>query len=493
MAGRFATWASLSVALSLGLGGCSDTGTNAVAPPRATDRIDPPVQTSTLSVRVDAPLSILSRVLEREVPRTLWTINRHERRCVGAQRTRILGQRIRLTPDLGCDIRGTVTRQSLRISGAGDEIIVDMPIAARISANRVGGTSLHESATGAARVQARIRLSLGADWRPVARVRLRYGWTRAPGIDFLGNRITFTDEADAALRPVVRQLEREIAAELGRLNLRGEAERAWRGSFAVVPLNSDRPPVWLRIVPRSLSVGGYRVTGNRLSLDLGMAAVTQTFVGAAPVVDAPSALPALSPPVEGESGIRLFVPVIADYDQLEPVLARALQRRARRPFHVDRYGDVFARFDNITVYGTTGGRIAVGMAVVANRPGYPPTRAQVWATARPANDPGSVVVRFDGLDVTGTADTVRGNLALMLARSDWIRPVLAEALTQNFGRDLVSLRADIDRAIARNRFGDAEVTAQLTRIETGVLRASGQGLYLPVWAQGQASVAVRPR
>src|SRR3546814_10671282 len=83
---------------------------------------------------------------------------------------------------------------------------------------------------------ARIRVELGPDWRLRGKARIAYGWTRAPGIDFLGRRIIFTDEADAKLKPVVRDVEREVNREIAKIRSEehtSELQSLMRISYAV--------------------------------------------------------------------------------------------------------------------------------------------------------------------------------------------------------------------------------------------------------------------
>jgi hypothetical protein len=58
------------------------------------------------------------------------------------------------------------------LRGEGREIIATLPIQARISARDVGGLLKGETATGAARVQARITIDLDRDWQPRGTVKL---------------------------------------------------------------------------------------------------------------------------------------------------------------------------------------------------------------------------------------------------------------------------------------------------------------------------------
>src|SRR5690606_11795500 len=147
-----------------------------------------------------------------------------------------------------------------------------------ISARNVGGVLKGETATGAAMAHARVRLNLREDWTPAATVRLAYDWTTPPGIDFLGQRISFTDQADARLSPIIRDLERTLPGEIARLNVRAKVGGAWRQSFTSLELNAEDPSVWMRVTPQRLSYGGYSLSGGKLRLRLGMEASTETFV-----------------------------------------------------------------------------------------------------------------------------------------------------------------------------------------------------------------------
>lgn len=481
--------------LLLTAGACQRGGIDgeSSAPPRSEEQAPTPQVRSLIAVPISADGRSLQTALERAIPRTLWTINKSEPRCVAPQRVNVFGRRLAITPAIRCTIIGQVTRGPLRIRGEGEEIIVDVPLQARISARDVGGVLRGETATGSALARARVRVELRPDWTTRGTARIEYDWTSPPGIDFLGQRITFTEQADARLAPVVRDVEREVAGEIARLNIREQASAVWRQSFTTLELNRENPPVWMRLTPQRILYGGYAMDGQRIRLNLALEAITETFVANRPADAEPTALPPLVREAP-RPHLDVFVPVIADYAQLEPVILRALQRRSARPIDIPGIGAVRARFDQVTAYGAPGGRIAVGITLAANPVELTQdvTRGRIWMTAVPVNQPGSAEVRFTELSVTGDTDGMGGDLLLRLGNSPGFSALIADALTQNFSRDLNELQGKIRRAIDQRREGDFVIRARADRFETGRIRAYGNGLYLPVRMVGAASVDYRP-
>lgn len=484
--------ATATLLSSVALTGC-DRQTEVEAPPRATDKAPSATQKSLIAVPINASTASLKQALERAVPKTLWSINQRERACVQPQRVKVFGKKVKVTPPIACTIVGQVTRGPLRLRGEGDEIVIDVPIHATIAARDVGGVLKGETATGAAMAHARVRIELSPDWRTQGKARISYGWTKAPGIDFLGQRITFTDEADAKLKPVVRDVEREVNREIAKIDIRKQAADVWRQSFTALELNRENPPVWMRVTPQRILYGGYRIEGDRMNLNLGLEAITETFVSGRPADPKPTPLPRLVREMP-KPHLDVRVPVIADYAILQPVVDRALAKRSARPFVLPKLGSMMVKFGKSTIYGSEGGRIAVGVDVEAKlemRSGAP-TRGRIWMTAVPVNEPGSAEVHFTNLSINGDTDGVGGDLLISLGQSPGFAPLIADALTQNFSRDLDELQGKIKRAVNQRREGAFVIRTRVDGFETGEIKAYGNGLYLPVRMTGAADIAYRP-
>ena len=65
---------------------------------------------------------------------------------------------------------------------------------------------------------------------------------------------------------------------------------------------------------------------------------------------------------------------------------------------------------------------------------------------------------------------------------------IADALAQDFAKDLHELEGKIRVALAEKREGGLLIRTEIDRFETGRITAYGQGLYMPVRAKGRANL-----
>lgn len=474
------------------LAGCDRT-VRAPAPPRVETPVGAPAETSTIVVPVSASLDDLQRALDRETPKQLWRIDQQVAKCVPAQRVDLGIGRVKLVPDLGCRIVGQVVRGPIRLGGSGDRLTIAMPVQATIAARNVGGL-VSKTATGAAMIHAVARLSIAGDWRPVAKVSIDYDWTTPPGIDLLGQRIAFVQKADARLRPVVAKLEQSLPGQLAKLRLRDRLADVWRQGFTSIELNRDKPPAWMRVTPRRLGFGGYRVAGRRIDLVLAAEAATETFVGDRPADPTPTPLP---PPshTPAQPGLRFFIPVLADYAQLEPVVKRTLEKRARKGIVLAGIGAVDAKFGKVTVYATTANHLAIGVEaqVKAHNHGMLATKGEIWLTAVPFNAPDTQLVQVRDVQLASRTDSSIANLLVAFFNDTAVRESIRQGLTHDFAPDYQRVLAAARKAVAARRQGDFLLSAEVMHVENGTLQATGQGLFLPLRATGVAHIAYRPR
>ena len=151
---------------------------------------------------------------------------------------------------------------------------------------------------------------------------------------------------------------------------------------------------------------------------------------------------------------------------------------------------MFVRFGKVTAYGTDNGRIAVGLEFTALDTDRKTTNSHgtIWLTGLPVNPPNTRQVTFTEVTVDGATDSTGTNLLLKLANTPAFSETITGALAQNFTHDYDELLGKIDRAIADHRTGNLLIRADIQNLRTGSLKAAGNGLYLPVWGTGRASI-----
>lgn len=483
------------------------------APPRLTAAAQLPSQGSTIVVPISTGLDVIEAELNRAIPTTLWQIDQREAACIPGQRVTICPvpkreckngkcrkvgckfglERTKVTPDIACRIVGNARRGPIRLSGSGETLMLHMPVRATVQVRDLGGVIRQETATGAADVRAQVRLGLARDWSPTARVEIGYGWSQAPGIDILGRRIRFTGKADEKLAPVIAGLERSLPGALAQLKVRSELDGLWRQGFTAIELNRDKPPAWMRITPQRMGFGGYRVQGRTLELTLAAEALTETFIGDRPSDPVATPLPPAAGRI-GDRGLRFFIPVLADYAQLEPVVERALTKLARKGVSLEGVGPIDAQFGKVTIYATDGGRLAVGVQARADARNTPfgAARGVVWLWGTPYNEPGSQLVKVRDLSIATGTDSRVVNLLVPLFADEQVLATIRDALSHDFGKDYARVLAAARRAVAERREGDFLLSAQIRRVTNGTIRATGQGLFMPVEAEGVARIRYAP-
>ncbi len=483
------------------------------APPRLETPLDLPKPASTIIVPLTVDIGLIEARLNQSTPRNLWAINQYEPKCVPAQRVTVCAvhtrkckgdacknvpckigvKRAKVTPDVACRIVGQVTRGRIGISGRGDALYLTMPVNAVISARDVGGVIKKETATGSAIVRATVTMDIDRNWSPVAKVDVDYNWRQPPGIDFLGQRINFADKADAKLAGVITGLERDLSREIARVQTRALVAGAWNQGFTSILLNREKPPAWMRITPQQLGFGGYRVNGRQLEMTLAARTLTETFIGDRPTDPEKTPLP---PPakISGERGLNFYIPVVADYAQLEPVIERALVKLARKGISLEGIGPVDVKFGKVTVYATEGGKLAVGIRAKADVIASPlaATNGEIWLSATPYNQANSQIVKVRDLQIAGRTDREAVNLLAALFLDEEVLAEIRTALTQDFKKDYDKVIAAATKAIAMRREGDFTLSAQITGVKHGTVVPTGQGLFLPVQVTGTANIRYTP-
>jgi hypothetical protein len=489
--------ASICLAFALLLGACGSGG-DPDAPPRATSEPSFEARNSTLMVPIDLSLDDLQAALERKAPRRLWSIDKRNQKCISGQRVRAFGANIKVTPDIDCRIVGEVNRGAIALSGSGERLTIALPIEANVAARDVGGILKGETATATAVVRADVSFALDRNWNASAKVDISYDWREPPGIDFLGQRIEFASKADAALARVIADLERSLQEEVARAQLRPVLNEAWQEGFTVIELSKRNPPAWLRIKPSGIGLAGYNVAGRTVTLTVALLAETETFVGDRPDKPTPTALPPQIA-IPRATGLSFFMPVFADYAELEPPLLKALRKLANKGIVIDGVGSINANFKKVTVYATGNNRLAIGIDAevepIGERTGmsFGTTKGRVWLTGVPISQANSRVIRVTDLQIHGNTDGMATNLLLLLASTDSVREQIAGAMTEDFSKDYDKVLGKAQRAIADKQVGRFRLAATIEQVTHEAVQVTGSGLFMPAMVTGRGQISIGPR
>lgn len=489
--------ASICLVMALVLTGCGSGG-DPDAPPKSTSVPQFQPRNSTLVVPIDLSLDDLQAALNRKAPRKLWSIDKRNQKCVSGQRIRAFGANVKVTPDIDCRIVGEVNRGSITLSGSGERLTVALPIEATVAARDVGGILKGKTATASAVVRADVSFALDRNWNASAKVNISYDWDEPPGIEIVGQRVEFAKKADEALAKVIADLERNLQEEVARAQLKPVLEDAWQQGFTVIELSKRNPPAWLRITPSGMGLAGYTVSGRKVTLTVGLLAKTETFVGDEPDKPKPTALPPQITVARG-TGLSFFMPVFADYAELEPPLLKALRKLAAKGIEIDGVGSIDAQFNKVTVYATGNNRLAIGIDAevepIGERTGisFGKTKGRVWLTGVPISQANSQVVRVTDLQIFGNTDGMATNLLLLLASTDSVREQIAGAVTEDFSKDYNKVLGKAERAIANKQVGRFRLSATIDSVSHEAVQVTGAGLFTPAVVTGSGQISITPR
>ncbi len=464
----------------------------APAPARMEPAAQYPTEESVLVTELGVPLETIRRSLEREVPRTLYTIDEQIEECIPRETIRVLGREIGRTPKISCQLVGQIRRGPMRLSGRGNTLSVSFPVAAEIQARDVGGIIKRETATAAANVRLTARVAIAQNWRLKPDVRVSYQWSKEPGIDVLGQRIRFTRRANAELAPILAKAEKTLERELSALNLRPQVAQLWNQGFTTLSLNADNPPVWMQLNPTAIGAGNLRVSARRVTAQAMLRAKLGIFVGDKPAVPERKNLGS-NAGITRDTGFEVTLPVLANYDQLEPVILRALKRVAERGIAKEELGRLDLEFENVTLYAAEGGRLAVGIEAQVEPIGnltdriWGRAKGTIWLTGLPVSEPDSQVVRIEDLQVFGDMDTAVGDLLVRIMASDEVKQEIERSLVEDFSNDYNSVIRKAKEGVRSIRAGDFNLSFDISDLSHGQITPTAEGLFMPVTASGSVT------
>jgi len=383
-------------------------------------------------------------------------------------------------------------RAAVALSGGRVLLTVPIGLAARFRGEvRALGLGVPASATadGACLATLSVAPLLQADWTLRSRPALSVAWTRPPGVDVAGVRITFQGAADSFLDAKAREMaSRFDAAADEALRIRDTVRRAWDSLREPIRL-ARSPELWLSVRPGSLAAAPLEISGDRAVLRASLRAKLSVVAGETPERTPPRALPPLRTRLPGRGGFRLSLPILLTYEALAERLRAEVVGRA-----LDLGGPELS-VESVRVYGS-GARLVIALSVRA-RGGRsflaPRLAGTIYLSGIPALDAERQVlsVREVSLDP--------GTKGLLARTAAWLlRPALSravgEALVFPLDGAIRDARVGVATFLKGTRVGEEFLlSGSLGELRLAEIRVEERGVAARAEATGVLEMAWRPR
>jgi len=398
-------------------------------PPLIADQDTPASTTSSVSATIQFSLSSLDRALERKIPRRLASINDRGSSC---WQRRILGRMV----NIDCEYSGYVERTGpVSLRAENGRLVATMPLFGTVSGQGIGRFArlLHGTGEGALTVYATSRPRLRPDWSVALDMSEGFRWQEPPVLQILGFRINLTRYIEPKIRDQVSRVQRDAAASVAAINIRGKAETAWRQMFTPVRI-IDSPAAWLTMTPSSVAFSGMRARGNALEGSIEIAGSTATTIGSEPIPTAPTPLPALAKDVENPGQFAVIVPIDISYDQIREKIQSFMTARAQNDE---------PRVKEISVYPSAG-KIVAGLHLES---GSDAGDTWVYVTVTPVIDANMQTLRFSDLSITANSPTEDASSAT-LSNPGFLQD-LQQQLSQTFQTEWQAALASANTRLSR--------------------------------------------
>jgi hypothetical protein len=384
------------------------------------------------------------------------------------------------------------------VSAEGEVLVLSVPLAVddgRVDVEKSAGFLTlrgHADFTAALRVTAKVRLAVGADWRVTATVDPSFSWIEGAVVRVPLPSPLPALEVDVSgfVSPLVGQQLNRLAdtarALAADLPVRARVEEAWM--MAQVPVKvSDEYPVYLTLIPASVSVASVKVEGPALVLR----PTVTGLVGAVLASTPPPAGRLPLPPNEARAqpdGVQINVTAYSSYADLESLATKLLQGKQ---FLLETGAKVRPKGLTIRAQGRT---LLVRLEFEADLPGllrY--ARGWVYFHATPVYDETTKRLSFEGLGFEQSTDNALVSIADWLAHSALLEQ-LQKQLRFDLAPQIDPIVGSLTAGTVNRTLGEGvELELVVRSLSLHGLSLGEDGLSVIVSGQGTAAVNVDPR
>jgi hypothetical protein len=426
---------------------------------------------SHLEGKVVFPVSVVTRLLEKEVPLTFGKTGH------GAFKADLVFKFAS-----GYDWRMVLRREALRVEVRDGTLVVTAPTRGRIQVKSQG---ISEYIDVDAVLEFSVVLSLNSEGKLTAKLTPAVNVQRAQ-MQIFGVEINLIATVRSALLEGMQAECAKIEAELAKQLATGElADAMTKLGQPILLAGTSGVPAWLCLRPAGLRVGRIEAGTASVVLPVGMDMEPFVVVGEKPTVASLAGMPAMAME-QRPTGFAIRLPVSVDYGSLNALAAKHIAG-TEMPW----IGKMRCRIAGLTLAGT-GERVRVrlvldgtnGMSELMN------TRYSVSFSAKPVVDEATGTLRLDACDFEVGADTAAAAAMMDVLKADVCSKILSQfdaELAKVLNPAELKARA---KAWRLGDWGDLVATAEACGIENVV--CDDEGLSAVVTVRGQAAITLDP-
>jgi hypothetical protein len=151
----------------------------------------------------------------------------------------------------------------------------------------------HYEATGSIALTYKTAINIDKNWKLVAKTTSSgYQWLETPKLNVVGVTVPVTPVASLALSQCDKLISEQIDKTLAEsIDMKKYISQAWTEVQKPIRANAEND-LWVRITPKDLYVAPFTTSGSKLNLAVALYAQIESFLGAQPAANTPTALPA---------------------------------------------------------------------------------------------------------------------------------------------------------------------------------------------------------
>ena len=449
--------------LLAGCGGVSETG----APPPQLTALppSPPPPVSTVAATLTVPLSDLSRIVNEKTPQRFADLKNQKLKCgIGDCITTLSASRT-----------GPIS-----VANRGGALAIGVPFALDADLGLPGPLSmLHTGINAAGQVNAVTALSLSPDWqiRPATGGSVQFANGRVK-LGPLNTDFTTIWNLNPELlsRPLLTALDKQVGAAVV---MKEPVAKLWAGFFAPIKL-ATKPASWLVLQPERIRVGLPAVSGNAVTMGLGVDVRARLVASD----DMPAVTPTMLPPPAPVAGpanhFAVSVPVVLPYAQ---AAAMALDVMKKNP---PRAGTHTINVTKLEIIPSGQDVVIAASFCIAEK--YDPTEALTgcgsgYLRGVPQYDAKAQIIRVANVHY----DVLTQNFMLSVMRGlsgDDLGKAMEKALQFKVGDQIAKVQAQVAASLAHPQGSVVTVSGQVQSFSPPTLSWSKDGFVTTFAAEG---------